>query len=465
MNLISATPTRWLRRVDHHMRERSIYYWNTGRELSPAEVDAVAGDGSDRWDLLGLISMGRSGYAREAALERLAEGPTERTLRYELLRADDWVDAVQRRAMAAVLVALATAPPEAVLGALPAVWERLAPGARRGRAADFATAAATWLTDPAQRQTLLTAARSDDRWVRRLAVRTLFEVEDPGVVLTHARLDDDVMVATQVTGAYLAAPEPDRQVVMGLLESPFASIRDSAAFWLLNKDPNGPDGDLLQRVTTDRSRSVRFQAQALLRSGGTDPADWYRSRDPLRDPSVLRGLADVGSEVDEGLALAAMGSPLAGTRAAGVRLLATSPSRTATEALIRAVGDSSPGLGGPAALALRKRGISPQQTQQLTDQAASGDPVVARNTRRALMGLPRWPRLVAALRLAILDHAAGDEGELLLEIVVRQWERAATQPSAAELSEADALLDASHKPTNATWQAAVAIVDRAKPPA
>ncbi|MGQ0433379.1 MAG: hypothetical protein ACT452_13330 [Microthrixaceae bacterium] len=466
IDLMSTAPTRWLRRVDRHMRERSIYYRGaTGQALEVGAVEELAGTGPDQWDLLGAMSMVRSGHVREAAVERLADGPTERTLRYLLLRADDWVEPVQRRAMAAVLVALTDAPPAAVLEALPAVWERLTPGRQRGRAADFASAIETWLTDPAQRETVLMAASSGDRWIRRLAVRTLFEVEEPLAVLTNARLDDDVMVASQAADAYLGSPSPDRSVVRSLLNSPFASIRESAAYWLLHKDPGGPNEDLVQRVMTDRSRSVRFQAQVLLRSSGVDAADWYRSRDPLLDPTVLRGLADVGTDADEDLALAAIASQVAAVRSAGVRLLALSGTPTATNALVAAVGSAAPGLGGPAAIALRKRGLSPQQVRHLTDQAEAGDPIVGRNVRRALMGLPRWPRFVAALRMAVLESDAGYEGKRLLDVVIRQWERAATNPTAAELAEANALLDASKKPADATWRSAAGIVDRAGPTA
>lgn len=462
IDLMSTAPTRWLRRVDRHMRERSIYYRGaTGQALEVDAVEELTGTGLHRWDLLGAMSMVRSGHVRQAAVERLADGPTERTLRYLLLRADDWVEPVQRRAMAAVLVALADAPPAAVLEALPAVWERLTPGHQRGRAADFANAVEAWLTDPGQRETLLMAASSSDRWIRRLAVRTLFEVEEPLVVLTNARLDDDVVVASQVADAYLASPSPDRSVVGSLLNSPFASIRESASYWLLHKDPSGPSEDLVRRVMTDRSRSVRFQAQVLLRGTGVDAADWYRTRDPLRDPTVLRGLADVGTEADQDLALMAIESNVAAIRSAGVRLLASSGTPTATDALVAAIGNPAPGLGGPAALALRKCGLSAHQVRQLTDQAEGGDPIVARNVRRALMGLPRWPRFVAALRMAVLDGDAGYEGKRLLDVVVRQWERAATNPTATELAEANTLLNASNKPADVSWRAAVAIVDRA----
>lgn len=418
------------------MRERSPWLAPTGARLTALDVDDFAGQDENRWPILGLCAMHRDGYVREEALRRLEYGPAEIVTPFVLLRTDDWVEPVRVLATQLAL-GLIGKEPDKLLSGLPAIWDRLMVPGQEGRALPAIESLRTFLADQPTRPYLHQAVQTGtDPWVTRIALHVLLGVEDPEAL--HGLVGDttDLAVAVQIARACLAA-EPDPRTVDDLLASPFGAVRSLAAFWALE---HRPDSDLENLVLRDRSRSVRDQGQRHLARGGRDPRQWYLTRLTAEhdDTASLLGLGDVATDDDESLGLIEARSPDPARRVAAAAVLGRSTSGSATQRLVELVGDPVTRVSRAAADALPRRAIPSLEIDRLID-LAEGSEHRARNVRRAVSELPRWQRLIVALRLCGLQGPAGDQGRSLLDVVLKNWQRSSTRPTDSELAQAKAL--------------------------
>jgi hypothetical protein len=434
--LVTSTPNRRLRRIDHQMRERSQWLAPTGARLTASDVDGFAGEDENRWPIVGLCAMHRDGYVREEALRCLALGPSEIVAPFVLLRTDDWVEPV--RVLATRLTLEFTGKePDKLLSALPVIWDRLMVAGQEGRALPAIESLRSFLADQQTRPYLRHAVQtSTDRWVIRIALHVLLEVESPETVHRLVGNTTDLAVAIQTARACLAA-EPDPRTVDDLLASRFPAVRSAAAFWAFE---HLPDSKLERQILRDRSRSVREQGQRQLAREGRDPRQWYLARLTTEpdDTASLLGLGDVATADDEPLGLAETRSPDPFRRVASVAVLGRSTSGSATQRLVELVGDAAPRVSRAASDALRGRPIPLLEIERLIELAESSEEQ-ARNVRRAVSDLPRWQRLIVALRLCDLQGLAGEQGRSLLGVVLRDWQRSSTTPTDSELEQAKSL--------------------------
>lgn len=435
--LLREVPNRWLRRVDHQMRERSPWCRPTGANVRPGEVDAFAGAGVDRWPVLVLCAMHRDGHVREEALRLLAPGPPAVVSPYVLLRVDDWVEPVRREAWRQIRALLGGPTSPALLPALPVLGDRLMVPGREGRASPIIDDLRGFLHSEEARPRLRQMMEEGDRWGARIAASVLLAVDDPTELEPFARTSDDVVVAHTVARACLTNDRSAGLTYRHLLTSRFAPVRQEAAFWGLR---NVADAELELLVMCDPSSSVRFQAQSHLRRTGRDPRTWYLDHlSRHRSTALLVGLADVATPADEPLGLEEAASNDARRRSVAAALLRRSASPRARERLIDLVGDPSPRVSKSAARALAPHGITPDGVEQLLTCASQPPDHVARNSRRVLAGLPRWQRLLAALRLSALQEPAATQGRVLLDAVLRTWRRSSTPPQPHQLDQARTL--------------------------
>jgi hypothetical protein len=435
--LVRSTPNRRLRGLDHQMRERSPWLAPTGARLRATEVDAFAGQGADRWSILGLCAMHRDGYVREEALRHLGAGPPAMVAPFVLLRIDDWVDPVRDRAAQQTAALIDSAEPHALLLALPVIWNRLMVPGQEGRALPVIESLRTFLSEPATRPCLDQAIQTtSDPWVARIALQVLLKIEDAEALHHRVGNTTDLAIAVKVARACLSA-EPSAGTVDDLLASRFAAVRSLAVFWALEHQPSAA---LEDQVLIDGSRSVREQGQRHLARDGRDARTWYLARltaDP-DDIASLVGLGDVATGDDASLGAIEAESPDPTRRLAAVDVLGHSASEGSTRRLVDLVGDPVPRVSRAAANALRGRSIPTAEIDRLIE-LADGSEVRARNVRRAVSELPRWQRLIAALRLCALSAPAGDEGRALLEVVLKNWQRSSTRPTDLERARARAL--------------------------
>lgn len=190
--LVRQVPVRGLRRVDHHMRERSEWYRPTGARLTARDVDGLASDGPDRWAVIGLCSMHRDGYVREEAIRLMEIGPLETVLPFVLLRCDDWVEPVRDRALGVVRRAQSQADPADMVSALHAVWDRLMVTGYEERSQSIVDDLCAWLRRVEVLPELRERLQSGDRWDQRLALSVLIETDDAAELERAVRDTDDV---------------------------------------------------------------------------------------------------------------------------------------------------------------------------------------------------------------------------------------------------------------------------------
>jgi hypothetical protein len=196
------------------------------------------------------------------------------------------------------------------------------------------------LVRPEQRAELRSAAWSRDRPTRRAAVALLVRHDDLlGLLRTQLRRDDVVAVTT-VAQAALATPAICAEAAEILLGSRNARLRAEGLWHLVDHAHHSEEA--INNGLADPAPNVRSVAQYLAARKGAVPRDWYLSQVP-RDPvGALLGLGDVRSATDVELAAPFLDSHDSRQRAAAVRLVARTGTRTSRSFSLRSGnGDAS----------------------------------------------------------------------------------------------------------------------------
>ncbi|MDQ7909428.1 hypothetical protein RB614_33385 [Phytohabitans sp. ZYX-F-186] len=303
-------------------------YRGRRRTLAPVlGAGALTGDfGRSAEAVAALATFDRSGYLREAGVRWLAGRAGPFALPYLLLRLNDPVDPVRRRAVAAVRARLTAGSATALVPLLPLV-EGL--GARR-RAGPVARAIGELLVagDPAGRAALWTGARGGDPAVAAACLRLLATVE-PAAAAEHAVRTGDPPLRLWAA-AVATAPSLDpaaRHHLLALLES---DTNPRIRWRVLRARARRPDGEpYLRRALLDPDARVRYLARAGLRAlGHTGSADLYRRTlagaggTPATTVGALAGLADMGTREDAGRVVRFLEHPNARVRGEAWRALA-----------------------------------------------------------------------------------------------------------------------------------------------
>jgi hypothetical protein len=383
--------------------------------------------------------MHRNGHVREQAVRLLADGPPNLTARYLLLRIDDWVEPVRHLAASQVRDFIESGEADALVSALPAVWDRFAIAGQEGRAALSVGELRAFLRSDIALPALERALQSGDRWQARLALPLLLERKGAVWVEFFVRGTDDLAVAVAVARACLAHDDSAESTYGALLESRFGTVRAMAAFWALR---HAWTAELEARVLRDSSASVREQAQRHLQRTGRNPRTWYVEQlAEDRSLELLVGLSDVAIETDEALALLESRSTETDRRVAAAAILGRTGTPGAHRRLVELIGDPVPRVSRMAARALHGQSIPPASVDHLLVLVANGPDHVASNTGRLLYQLPRWRRLIAALELSALDGHAAHVGRAVLHAVLQNWQRSSTPPTPPELAKARSLAE------------------------
>jgi HEAT repeat protein len=273
-----------------------------------------------------LLTFDRSGYLREAGVQRLASCDEPFVLPFLLLRLNDPVDPVRERAVAAVGHRLGTGHAALLVQLLPLI-EGL--GARR-RASPIVRTVSEILVagDPAGRDALWAGARGDDAAVRASCLRMLATIE-PSAAVEHAIGTGDPALR-HWAAAVATAPRLDADVqrrLLPLLESdPHPHIRWRALRARTRHPGNEPH---LRRALLDPDARVRYLARVGLRAlGHTDTVELYRATLADRTATAgailgaLAGLADMGTRDDSPRIIRFLDHPNARLRGEAWRALA-----------------------------------------------------------------------------------------------------------------------------------------------
>lgn len=435
---------RALADLDVHMRRAA---WAVDREeeawtlLTPDAAKTLARALGDRVRAIGLLSMHRSGFVREAVLDELRAWTDGRELPVLALRANDWVDAVATLASDQLSRRLTPENCAAVVNALPALVRMLAQ-TRRDHQRVAASLRATLESHEAlvleafdgfDRTTRLfvwnvfgrRATTSEagivrvtladrDPLVRPLAIDALAQATDIHEairILQHLAIDDEAPLVRRRALTALAARSPDaaRKVLPRAWRDASGSVR-SLSRWLAQE--------------LDTSLDARaFYRQAISEGGRTSE---------LLGP--LAGLGETGS-ADDALAIEPfIQNPSPRLRVTAFRALAAvAPERAASRA-VDGVGDSSPRVRRMALAILLAH--APDTFMAAVERLwTSASFAVRLDALRVTIRAPKWPALAVQLEALADPHAAiRAHAVTLVDDWLARFNDRNVAPSEAELS-------------------------------
>ncbi|HTO06967.1 MAG TPA: hypothetical protein VMR86_07885 [Myxococcota bacterium] len=325
-------------------------------EIVPESLVGLAETHRETPGVLGLLTLHRSGYVREAAVRELVALGEPRALRYLALRANDWVEAVAERARSGLLALLTPAGRREACRALPFLFP-LAERSRRDHRAVIAAAGELLRSDGGR--DFVELCGSFDPPERRRGFEWLLAGELP--------LDAPALRAA------LAEPDPSLQCfalralergvhgpeIRSLFEeradhAPFPRVRAEALRVLAEAGLAGEAR--LSAALLDPGIPVRVVARAHVR---TDLAAFYRAHlaesQPRRLAAAIDGVKLYGTPSDSPSLSALASHPAARVRAAALSALARLAPEVAVTHGLAALGDPSRGLREVARRVLREQ--------------------------------------------------------------------------------------------------------------
>lgn len=423
------------------------------RSASPqaliAEID-VEGEGAV-WTL-GLASLDRSGFVREAAVDALCRRPERCSTAFLLLRANDWVEPVARRA-ADELRRRATSRPLDLAHHLPLVDALLVAGRRplRPLAAEILR---VLREEPGQASLLAALSGSADLRVRRAAFRELAAVGRAG--------DPDVVE--------LVLGDRDAGLRLALARWARAALPAEAALWRrLERDRQPavrrlavlaaaalPDAvPHLKPWLVDPNRSVRELVRFVLaRAGSSDALEVYRlgcatERPP---PGAIAGLGEVGAPEDAEVLERFLVDGQVAVRREAVRGLGRLLPEADLRRLLPFVDDPAPSVSRAAAAALERAAVD-EEVLLAAGHRSYLAPHAARARLRLIARAGGWRAAVLLLEASTLPAFAsvGADIERRLTRWVARSRQRFVAPSRAEAERLRDALGRSEETLGVSW--------------
>ena len=408
--------------------------------------DVVTKSGRQGGVVLGILSFHPSGYVREEAVRRLAQGDDGSELPYLLLRLNDWVDQVRDAARRAVFAR--------VRDDQAGNWARhfsLVDRIARTRRADPAPlieALARILTTAHGQAAMLAAMNDSSRHAARAIVRFLIDRAPSGLgaVVAAGAISGDALIRTSVARVVARALPPAEALPalqrMATDASPI--VRRESLLALAGAFPD-PASEHLERAVLDSSASVREAARFLLKDTHADFAATYRRAlhadlTPRRLAGILIGLAETGAQPDAERAAPFLSHPSPSVRRAAVQSVMRLAGEAYADRIVNMLRDPSSAVSAAARNTLRKhaRGLT---ASQLTAILAAAPPHARVNTVHLMAALPKWesiPCLIAAA--AHEDQAVASLARKYVRLWIAQYNRSQMAPSARQLDKLTAAL-------------------------
>ncbi|HKH93720.1 MAG TPA: hypothetical protein VKA54_18090 [Gemmatimonadaceae bacterium] len=331
-------------------------YGNDARwqSLSPRDVAGLVAPGSEAARVVGVVSFHPNGRVREAAVARLAKMSGGAELPFLLIRLNDWVDPIARRAEQALRQRLTASYADAFVDNL-AILLRL--GAKRRRIHQaLIDGALSLLFEPGSRSALERGLTNSSRAVRRLLHLEMLTRPSPDSfeIVERALSDDDTVIrmrATRVARRELGA-DSLHHLLPRMLRDPFPAVRAEAIAGAAELGLPDVDERLFEALL-DRSRMVRDTARFYLRRHRSFDAfsAFYRERlvsstsSPTRQrilTSAIAGLGESGQPQDVAVLIPFLGDVRPAVRVASARAIAGLDMDTSLLRLLEMLGDPSP---------------------------------------------------------------------------------------------------------------------------
>jgi HEAT repeat protein len=361
-----ATPDELLQ-----LDERCRRAWWSGhfREdaVGPGDVARFVAVADDASRVAGVLSFHPDGHVREKAVKELAALSDGYVLPFLLVRLNDWVDAVARRAEKAVRRRMTSRHAAMLVDHLPIVL-RLKTQRRRRHDAIVA-GVVELITAPENRAALERGFASPDRQVRRALYRAAFAAPalDRAALIERALEDEDTVI--RVSAAQVARRELNAESLVRLTprlkNDPYPPVRLEWLAAMMERDLPGADA-LLHEALVDRSRTARETARFVLRQhrAFSDFRSFYRERiEQLSGEaagayalaSAIAGLGETGRAEDVDLPLRLLGDSRPAVRIACARAMAMLDPDGSLPRLVEILADPSPGVTRAVRMALAAR--------------------------------------------------------------------------------------------------------------
>jgi HEAT repeat protein len=381
------------------------------RKINAKELAKLVGPGLSGTLLIQMSTMHPNGYVREEAVKRIGLIKDGSELPYLLVRLNDWVPAVRRITLDAIIARLVPAYASHFLDNLVLVI-RLE-SAHRNDHKNCLEKIYGLLQAPSVSDQLIAALNDADKRVRRKCLDLLLAGtgNDLDKALESAWSSTDTVLRTRALN-HIASLPPSPRVRLQLLSAfrdPFFTIRREALRYLLKLFPE-ESRDRLAQALFDPSASVRASARFHLRELGVrNIADIYRrALGGASEPklyTVLSGLAEIGNGEDFKLIQPFLTHARASVRKAAVRGVARLAGDQGAALLFPLIWDASPGVSRQA-----RQGLIPNATElggeRLLELALGTDHVHVWTNALALMAaLSKWDAVLYLARVINRDDA------------------------------------------------------------
>lgn len=464
-SLLQVTPSEDLPWLDEQIRSWGYEPGSEWSRLRPEEVRKASFPAECELSILGLISFHPNGYVRQEAIRRLSETANPESLRFLLVRLNDWVPNVRDAALRTVEMWLAEGYFDAFLPNLCLV-SRLAE-CQRDDYTNLINAVAQTLVRPEHVEVMFRLIEQGHRTAARQWFRTVLALPeaDQRQFIQAGLKSKDVVIRLRAARAAPTFFQDDlASVLTGMRRDPFAALRIEALSIYVVHLPESAKG-VLHESLLDRSASVREHARYHLRKTGIhDFAAVYREsiRDGVKLPTALEGLGETGSESDVALILPYLQSPITVRRRAAVQALSGLAGDLFIDTFLDCLQDDSPRVARTAGKWLSKR-THLLDLERIATLALADKPDHVRHTALALFGsVDIWKALPHLIR------ASGDDDESIRihgqSLIEKRFNRVFTKPNDEQaahirqaIREVEINLDRRFVPGLAHWLSALRI--------
>ncbi len=439
--LLAVAPSR-LPAEDEYIRRR----WLTEPgdlhglfSVNASNVAEIVAEAANATAAAGVLSMHPSGHVREAAVKILRGDESSWAVRFLLIRCGDWVPEVRRTAETAIEARFDERHLAEMLACL-GLLNRLS---STSRGADVAQRAIDLVSRLAGADALVLLVRSGDLATRRAAAAIVVKTGHSSDALETAMRQSDPKTLRIVAEAALSAATGDRrdQLLRRLLSVRSTYLAELALWTLLRETPDADP--LALEFLRDRRSGMRWLARHQLQAAGFDVVAFYRGLLPREPVLALRGLGESGDADDAIEAVEYLSNQAPAVRRAGVEAVARLDAARCSSRLLECLADDVANVAATSARWLARVGLPAATTDELWNTMNSDRREhVTRACARATRGLPRWSRLLIALRsIATNDEGLAEIGTALVDDLLLTWNRSYTAPASAEILELTTLLD------------------------
>jgi HEAT repeat protein len=407
-----------IREIGSYDRERDRRW----RKLRPSDLSRFVSS-EFAVSLLGLASFHSSGYAREAAVEKLSALDSGQELPFLLIRLNDWVVPVREAAARAVNTRLRPEYAHHFLRNLRLVL-RLESCGRANRAlVDIICG----LLRRAECQEVLQAGmKSSDRALRRASFQLAANAEQSAraVIIRAALADTDPVARAWAVKRFLPEVTAGElpSIAAPMLADRFMPVRRDTLWALATKCPDFA-AEPLKRALLDSHFGMREVARCFLAADGHfDIRKFYldavQRREARTLAAAIRGLGETGKPEDAGVVSEFLNAPKPSLRRAATYAVGKLDAEHFVAQLMQMLADEMPGVSREALKAL----LPKARHQSLDDfwKLFANDKrvFVRRNTLVLMLRFGKWEKLPPLLL------ACADEDKLLAEIAagaVHDW--------------------------------------------